>query len=86
MIDPETETVNQHGSNKGIQFLLQNETVALKFMDFCGKRLVNTQQLHGRVAEEKEGGGEFYWVTYWYNIPISLYKLFKNVTGICGQF
>lgn len=85
MIDPETETVNQHGSNKGIQFLLQNETVALKFMDFCGKRLVNTQQLHGRVAEEK-GGGEFYWVTYWYNIPILLYKLFKNVTGICGQF
>ena len=57
MIDPETETVNQHDSNKGIQFLLQNETVALKFMDFCGKRLVNSQQLHGRVAEEKEGGG-----------------------------
>ena len=56
MIEPETGTINQHGSNKGVQFLLQNETVALKFMDFFGKANVNYRV---GVVEKKEGGQFF---------------------------
>ena len=52
MIEPETGTINQHGSNKGVQFLLQNETVALKFMDFFGKANVNYRV---GVVEKKKG-------------------------------
>ena len=52
MIEPETGTTNQHGSNKGAQFLLQNETVALKFLDFFGKANVNYSV---GVVEKKKG-------------------------------
>ena len=51
MIEPKTGTINQHGSNK---FLLQNETVALKFMDFFGKANVNYRV---GVVEKKKGVG-----------------------------
>ena len=54
MIEPKTGTINQHGSNKGVQFLLQNETVALKFMDFFGKANVNYRV---GVVEKKKGVG-----------------------------
>ncbi|XP_028417242.1 general transcription factor II-I repeat domain-containing protein 1-like [Dendronephthya gigantea] len=34
MYDSETGTVNQYGSAKGAQFLMANETIPLKFMNF----------------------------------------------------
>ena len=37
MLDPETGTVNQYGSNQGVQFLFQNDAISLKFLQFFGK-------------------------------------------------
>ncbi|XP_028400764.1 uncharacterized protein LOC114523901 [Dendronephthya gigantea] len=48
MIEP-SGNINQHGSNKGVQFLMQNEAVAIKFMEFFDRPAEDKQHTRADV-------------------------------------